>query len=140
MAVISFSFTSLHAEIKQSVKGRIKIGNNVTINSVDKADINFADASKMGVKVGFEYKSSYDPDIGNVVIKGNVVYLHEAKKVQELLDVWAKDKKIPTDAAKEVMTAVLDRSNIEALILSRDVGLPSPVPLPKVGTAAPKSA
>jgi len=136
MAVISFNFTSIHADVIKPVQGKIKIGNNIALTSVEKADINFADTSKGGARIQFEYKSVFDPGIGSVVLKGNVVYLQEADTVKRLLDTWKKDKKVITEAAKEVMTSVLDKASVQALVLSREVGLPSPIPMPKVGNPA----
>lgn len=132
MAIISFNFTTVHAELTKSASGKIKIGNNVGITSAEKADINFADTSKGGIRFGFEYKSSYEPNIGHVLLKGTVIYLHDADKVKGVLETWKKDKKVSPEVGREVIDAVLQRSNVEALIVSRDVGLPSPIPLPKV--------
>ena len=132
MAVISFSFTSVHAELSKPAKGKIKIGNNISITSVEKAGISLADVSKDGVKVGFEFKTSYSPDIGFVLLKGHVIYLQEKEAITKILDIWKKNKTIEEEAGKAVMSAVLDKSNIQALFMTREVGLPSPIPLPKV--------
>ena len=41
-------------------------------------------------------------------------------------------KKIPKDIVQEIMSNVLSKCNIEALLMSREIGLPPPIPLPKV--------
>ena len=41
-------------------------------------------------------------------------------------------KKIAKDIMSRVLNAVLAKCNIEALILSQEVNLPPPIPLPKV--------
>ena len=138
MAVISFNFTKVIAEQSKPVTGKIKIGNNVKIDSAESADINFGGSSKAGIRFGFEYKSTYQPEIGGITLKGNLIYLQDTDKVKKVLDTWKKDKKVVPEVAKEVLGAVLNRCNIQALILSRDVGLPSPIPLPKVSEQPPK--
>jgi hypothetical protein len=132
MAVISFSFTSIHANHDKPGKGKIKVSNNVSITTVDPADINFGDASKGGVKFGFEFKSNYEPKLGSIVLKGKLIYLNDTDKVKKIFDMWKKEKKVPPEAAGEVINNILNRCNVEALIMSRDVGLPSPIPLPKM--------
>lgn len=132
MAVISFSFTSIKAEHTKAEGGKIKVSNNVQITSVEPSDINFADTTKSGVKFEFEYKSSFEPKLGKIELKGNLIFLHDADKVKSVLEVWKKDKKVIPDVASEVINNVLNRSNVQALIMARDVNLPSPVPMPKM--------
>ncbi|RMF06578.1 hypothetical protein D6764_01950 [Candidatus Woesearchaeota archaeon] len=132
MAVISFSFTNLQAQTKKPVRGKISISNGVSITSAEKADINFGDTTKAGIRFGFEYKSTYTPDIGSVVINGRLIFLHDADKVNKVLEEWDKSQKVMPDVAKEIMSTILNRCSVQALVMSRDVGLPPPIPLPKV--------
>ena len=43
-----------------------------------------------------------------------------------------KDKKIPKEVMTPVLNNILAKSNVEALVLSRELNLPPPIPLPKV--------
>ena len=45
---------------------------------------------------------------------------------------WKKNKAVPKDTMNEILNVILMRCNVEALILSRDVNLPPPIPLPKI--------
>ena len=132
MTVVSFNFTKIEAEKKELVKGKININNNVTIEKVEEKDLSLGNQKQKVLNFTFEFTSKYDPDAGNIRLIGSVLYMEEAKKVKEILDGWKKDKKLPKDIMTRILNVVLNKSNVQALILSEHVGLPPPIPLPKV--------
>ena len=58
--------------------------------------------------------------------------MEEQKKVEELLNGWKKDKKLPPEVITPVLNMALTKCNVQALILSQEINLPPPIPLPKV--------
>ena len=58
--------------------------------------------------------------------------MDDSKKVKQILDDWKKDKRLPKDIMTGILNTILNRSNVQALILSQDVNLPPPIQLPKV--------
>ncbi|NQV09495.1 hypothetical protein HQ529_06620 [Candidatus Woesearchaeota archaeon] len=132
MAVVGFNFTKLLAEKNEDVKGKISISNNVSIKNVEEAKLNLGKSDQSGLKFAFEFTSKYEPKAGNILIEGNLLFVGEQKEVKEVMTSWKKDKKIPEKILQGVLEVVLNKCNIEALILSRDINIPSPVPLPKV--------
>jgi len=138
MTVVSFNFTKIQAEKKEAGKGKINISNNITIENVEEKDLALGTQKQKVLNFGFKFTSTYGPDIGNIKLNGNVLYSEDAKKVKEILDGWKKDKKLPKDTMTKVLNVVLNKSNIQALILSEHVNLPPPIPLPKVQTEQQK--
>lgn len=138
MTIVGFSFTSFDAQKKSQGKGKINIANNVTISEVESADLFLGSNKQDGLRFNFIFTSKYDPDVGNISIKGNVLYLEDADKIKKILADWKKDKKIPQDATEEVLNNVLSKCNIQALILSKDLNMPPPIPLPKVNVQKEK--
>ena len=132
MTIVGFDFTKIDAEKKAPVKGKISINNNVTIKNVEEHDLNLGKEKRNALKFVFEFTAKYDPGIGDIKLGGNVIYMADSKKITEILDGWKKDKKLPKDISTGVLNNVLTRCNIQALILSRDINLPPPIPLPKV--------
>ncbi|MFH1133969.1 MAG: hypothetical protein V1735_05740 [Nanoarchaeota archaeon] len=132
MAIVGFNLTKLSVERAETLKGKISIANNVSIKDIEDADLSLGDAKQRGLKFIFEFSSKFEPEFASIVMHGNVLFLAEAAKVTSLLDGWRKSKKIPQEVMTEVLNVVLTKCNIEALMLSRDFNLPSPVPLPKV--------
>ena len=53
------------------------------------------------------------------------------KKVKKAIDGWKKEKKVDKDIMTQVLNTALTRCNVQALILSQDLNLPPPIPLPR---------
>jgi len=132
MAVIGFDLNKIMVERTGNVAGEIKINNNVAIKEIDKIGIPIKRDDQEGLRFGFEFTSDYEPKMGKVIIRGNIVVVENKKKAEDILKQWKKDKKAESDVMTSVLNMVLEKCNIEALILSRDVNLPPSIPLPKV--------
>lgn len=132
MTVVGLTFHKIVAERGAGDKGQIKISNNVIIDDVTQSNITLGSQSQDGLKFSFVYKSAYDPDFGSIELSGTLVFLEEPKKTKEILAGWTKDKVLPPEVMKNTMNAILGRCNIQALLLSKEINLPPPVPLPKV--------
>ena len=109
---------------------KVDIKTNVGIVSVE--EMNFSTEERKGLKIGFEFKCEYNPELGNIEVYGQVFYTESADKVNEILKGWTENKNLPMDLKKQVINAALHKGNIQAIKISEDVGLPSPLPLPKV--------
>jgi len=132
MTVISFKFTKICAERKEGAKGNINIANNISVKDVKGIDLKLGSKSERALKFGFEFEAKYEPEIGNIKLNGDVVWLGKTDKVKEIEKEWAKNKKIAKEVMEDIMGSILNKCNIEALIMSREMNLPPPVPLPKV--------
>ena len=58
--------------------------------------------------------------------------MNQPDKQDEIVKGWKKNKQVPKETMTEVLNTILARCNVSALMLSRDVNLPPPIPLPKV--------
>ena len=132
MAVVGFNFTKVNAEKKQPAKGKISINNNVTVKNVEEINLAIGKDQK-GLKFSFEFIAKYDPEVANINLDGEVVYMAKADEAKEILTKWKKEKKIAPGVMGKVLNTALAKCNIQALILSNDLNLPAPIPLPKVG-------
>ena len=135
MPIIKVNVHKVNAE--RSLKGKsgqIKINNNVSVKDVE--DLNFAVDGKKGLKVTFAFNCSYEPNLGKIDVEGQVLYVDVDKKVSKAKMDWEKDKTIPVEVMEEIINAALHKGNIQAIKISEDVNLPSPLPLPKVRAAS----
>ena len=130
--IVGFGFTKLSAERKEAAKGKIDINNNVTIKNVEEADISLGKNSQNVLRFVFEFTSKYEPNVGLILFEGELLYMEEPKKAKEILASWKKDKKLPKEIMAGLLNTILTKSNIQALILSQEINLPAPIPLPKV--------
>ena len=132
MTVISFNFTKITAERNKRIKGKLNISNNVSIKDVNSFNLQLGKNTENALKFDFKFESVYDPKIGSIVLLGETVYLGKEKDIKETEKQWKKEKKIPKEIVEEIMSNILSKCNIEALLMSREIGLPPPIPLPKV--------
>ncbi len=131
MPIVKINIHKINAERNLKSKGgQIRINNNVTLKDVE--DLSFTIEGKKGLKFTFEFACNYEPDLGSVVVEGQVLYVDAEAKVLEVKKGWEKGKRVPMDVMEEVVNAALHKGNIQAIKISEDVNLPSPLPLPKV--------
>jgi hypothetical protein len=140
MAIIGFGFTKIVLERLKPSKGQINIQNNIAVKDVAEHELNSPAASKdsKAVRFLFEFTSLYEPKIGSMLFEGEVFYMMEAKQADELVKGWKKDKRIPKEIMPSILNYALNKSNIEAISLSRDIALPPPLPMPRVDAVKKK--
>jgi hypothetical protein len=132
MSIVGFNFNKISIEKLSPVKGKINISNNVSIVSVEKTQLAIGAGKEDGLRFGFEFTSQYNPKVGVIDLRGEVIFMTNEKSMEAIMDEWKKDKKIPKDVMTNLLNNVLNKCNIQALILSKDMNLPPPIPLPKV--------
>lgn len=135
MTVVGFAFTKLLAEKKKRVKGKLQIANNIAIKNVKGIPLQLADSNvkQSGLKFSFQFSSKYEPDIGNITLEGDVLFMGEKAQNEKIVKSWKKDKKIPNEVVTQIVNIALTRCNIEALLLSKEISLPPPIKLPSIG-------
>jgi hypothetical protein len=135
MTIVGFNFTKISIEKTAPVKGKVNISNNVAITSVEKTELALGKDKQNALKFMFEFTSTYDPKIAMIELKGEVLYLADSGTVKDVLDKWKKEKQLPKEIMTELLNNVLIKCNIQALILSKDMNVPPPIPMPKVKEA-----
>ena len=135
--IVGFGFTKLSAQRTEAAKGKIDINNNVSIKDVEEADISLGKDKQNVARFKFEFTSKYEPSVGDILFEGEILYMDDPKKIKELLSDWKKEKKVPKELMAGLLNTILTKCNIQALILSQEVNLPAPIPLPKVQIAPP---
>ena len=137
MPIVGFGLTKIIAEKTDAIKGKVDIRNNVSVKDVKSADISLGKDTGNASKFIFEFTSSYEPGIGRILLEGEVLFMDEPARIREMQDSWKKDKKLPQDVMAPVLNSILNKCNVQALILSQDINLPPPIPLPKVQISRP---
>jgi hypothetical protein len=133
MGIVGFNFTKVSVEKMSTPQGGINIRNNVKMNDIGKADLNLGKAKQSGLRFTFNYTSDYEPSFGKLSIDGEVLVLEEEKKANEVLKAWKAKEEVDTEIMNNVMNGILEKCTVLALIVTREVGLPPSIPLPKVG-------
>ena len=132
MTVVGLNILKISGERKSIPSGKINIANNIAIKTIEKKDLNFGKSTQDGARFVFEFTSKYDPDVGEILLEGEIFYMEDAKKIKDILDMWEKTKRVDSEVMATIINNALNKCNVQALILSQEINLPPPIPLPKV--------
>ena len=99
---------------------QINVNFNVSITNV-------VPAGEKTVNVDFRFTINY-AGIGLMRMEGSVLY---EGNVAEITERWGKSHNMPEQMANEVHGAVINNCVVEAFILSRDLHMPPPLPVPR---------
>lgn len=129
MPVIGLSFTSMEAKRgKGTVKEEIKINSTPKITEVKEVKIPTLD--KKALSLAFEFTTKYDPDIGEIKIGGDLVYV--ADKSAAVLKQWKEKKSLPENVSVEVLNHLFRRCLLKISNMAEDLQLPPPIQMPRV--------
>ena len=119
-----------------SKAGQVQINNNVSLKDVESMGFN-VDGRK-GLRFSFAFNCNYEPNLGKIEVEGQVLYVDDDARIEAIQQSWNKDKRVPMDVMEQIVNAALHKGNIQAIKVSEDISLPSPLPLPKVKPSALK--
>lgn len=132
MTIMGINFTKMNIEKKKSSKGKVNISNNVSLTGAEKVDLNFGGKDQQSLKITFKFVSKYEPEVGNIDLEGNLIYLAKKEDAEKMLKDFEKNKKFNKETMTGLLNNILNKCNVEAIILSKEMGLPAPIPLPKI--------
>ncbi len=130
MRVIGFNFEKISAEKKKQPKGKLQINSNINIKDIKQEKIDVVKDQPV-LKLDFEFKVEYKPNIAHIKLEGLILMLVEKDESKNILKKWKK-KKIPDDIRVPIFNLILTKSNLRALQLEEELNLPTHVPLPRI--------
>ncbi|OIO65086.1 hypothetical protein COY28_06580 [Candidatus Woesearchaeota archaeon CG_4_10_14_0_2_um_filter_57_5] len=133
MPIVRFAFTKMDAQRNALPDGPVTINSKIAFKKVENADLLLGKSQQDGLRLTFEFVSSYGPDVGKIALTGEILYIDEQEKIASMTAAWKKDKKLDDNTNRLLLAPVLDKCNIQALFLSKDLELPPPVQLPRLG-------
>ena len=138
MTVVGLQINKILVEKIAPVKGKVSVNNNVAVKDVEKTDLTFGTTKQDAIRFTYEFTANYEPKIAHILFEGTVTYLDTPTAIEEISKGWKKDKKVAPEIMTNVINSILAKCNIEALLLSREVNLPPPIPMPRVKVNPPK--
>lgn len=129
MTMVGLNFTKISAE-RMGGAENVRVESNVAITNVIEAKM--PDPKKAILKFQFLFTAKFEPNIGLIELKGELIEMYDKDLGAKILEGWSKSKSLHKDVAPRILNAILAKSNIEAIIMSKELGLPSPVQMPKV--------
>jgi hypothetical protein len=133
MTVIGFHFVKILAEKNNAATGKISVTNNLLIKEVKEAKVSLGETKQQkGAEFTFTFNTKYSPDAAAMLFEGAAVYIAPADKIKEVITKWNKDKSIPKEALEQVYNYILEKCNVEAIVIGKEMQLPVHIPMPKV--------
>jgi hypothetical protein len=121
-------------EVKRFVnfaEGPVNVHNNSNVKTVSKIEGRLV--------IEFSFTCSFEPGIGIIKIDGDIMLRDSDENIERAMKEWDKGaKNLPTDVTERVHNAILSSCIIESVVLSKEMGLPAPIPLPTVSMSAKK--
>ncbi len=131
MNIINMSFNGINANKQSPIRGGVSIKNNIKIDSVELASIGL-DSARQAFKAFFTFSTDYSPNFALIELRGEVLILGAPDEVKSIITTWEKEKKLAPELAKEILNNLMNRCSLEVILLSKELGLPSPIPLPTI--------
>jgi hypothetical protein len=139
MPIIKTQFREVSAIRNEIEAKRVKLDARKTnISVVDVKEISQKTGEKQGLIFIYEFTIEYpisEPknlELGNVKIVGEIFYVDDAKVVENIIKEWKKDKKLSKEVITDILNVGMEEATIEAVYQTKKVGLPSPIPLPRL--------
>ena len=132
MPIVSFNYTKINAERLDMTPGPTDIKNNVNLKTVNKTKLTLGPQSQDVLRVTFEFTTFYEPKRGIIEIQGDIMYLEKPEKIDSRFKAWQKEKMLPKDESRIIINHILAKCNVEAILMSREINLPSPIQLPSI--------
>ena len=131
MRLIGFNFTKLGIEKLSDTVENLKFNSKIDIISIDSLKSDIIKVKDEALKVDFVYSVLYEPNFAKVELAGSMVLSVEPKIAREVLKGW-KNKEITEEFRIFMFNIILRKSNIKALEMEEDLGLPSHIPMPSL--------
>ncbi|MFW6040741.1 MAG: hypothetical protein ACOC85_02780 [Thermoplasmatota archaeon] len=124
MPVKSFEIFSIDAERfseKSQTRKNIRIDHNSSVTKIKQLD-------KDSSEISFRFTATYS-GMGRIELEGRLKHIDGPS---DLASRWQKENKMPNEVANEVHSAIISNCIPQSVLVSREIQLPPPIPLPKV--------
>lgn len=137
LKLINHRVTKIEANVNKT-EGPVRIGtvnNNakpVKIDVKDGTNKNKIVIVEYEYIVRYNYEGTDDNAFANIKLEGNLTYTTNEKEGEEIKNNWEAGKPLKDEQFIQILQGILNYAQVEAIIISRELGLPLPVQLSKV--------
>jgi hypothetical protein len=128
MPILGLTLKSMSATRLGVPSGEIKINSTPKVSDIK--EITVATLNKKALSVTFEFVTKYEPDIAEMRIDGEIIYLGENNA--SILKQWKSKKTIPEEVSVEILNHLFRRCLIKMANFADDLQLPPPIQIPRV--------
>ena len=117
--------------IKKQEK-KMEIGNMLSIKKIEEKEIiSGPDKKEKTLFIFYEFKIVYkiqENELGNIALFGSLLWRSE--DIEEFIETWKKDKKLPEKYSFIIMNSILRKGILSAINISEQINLPPPINIP----------
>jgi len=137
MPIIGMKFDSMEGKREKMVdKGEIKVNSTPRITSAKL--ISLPSINKKALALNFDFVTTYSPEIGEVKISGELLYMSEENP--KILKQWQSKKSLPENVNIEVLNHLFRQCLLKVANIADDLQLPPPLAIPRVAPKQQKEA
>jgi hypothetical protein len=131
MRLVGFDFKKISIERFKNQAENLKFNTKIDISSIDTIKSDVFKLREELLKIEFIYSVLYEPEFAKIELGGSIILAVDSKIAREVLKNW-KDKKTLEEFRIFIFNIILRKSNIKALQLEDELGLPTHIPLPSL--------
>ncbi len=129
--IIGIGFTKIMGEKSGAPTPGMEIKNNLSLIGVEKTKVEFGDSKSGFARVSFAMDINYNKT-GKINIIGEIVYKDAPEVIEEMVKEFEKSKRLPISLSEPILNFIFTKAILKALNVADELGLPSPVMLPRV--------
>lgn len=135
MQLLGFGFTRFSSEktSKNMKNKKIVVKHNFDIKKISLSPVKAqGKATNLdALTLNFECNWDYSPSFGKIVIEGGFTIAPNTEN-KEIANAWKKNKKLSPKHSKTLLNIMIPRSILQAIVLAKEIGLPSPIEFPSL--------
>lgn len=137
MPIMGINITKLSIEKGNPPVPQVEVDLTPKVTGIRLGEMRTPTGKLNGIEVLFEYGVTYKPDVAKASIEGVIFYLPRNRDdVDRILDEWENEKKLDPNMFAEVVNAVTMEAMPLLMLLSKELRLPYPIPVPRVNVTA----
>ncbi len=135
MTIVGFNFTKINVERKKITNDKLSIKRDLSIKNIKPKQIGL-DGNKAALEADFNFNIDYLDEkkskFANISLSCSLVFLNKKELIDEILLQYKKKKSIKPEILSYLLNYTFNKCNIQALLLSKEVSLPSHIQMPRL--------
>ena len=137
MKFINFNLTKVFGEVFSAPTQDFQVDSSLNISSIEENPYASKKEGSIFLNINFNYVVEYVKKIAKIEIAGRLVVLAEDALGKEILKQWKK-KALNEPLKLEMFNAILTKTNIRAIQVEDELGLPPHFKLPSLSKSPKK--
>ncbi|AMM54258.1 hypothetical protein [Pyrococcus kukulkanii] len=133
MPILGHNIVRIEVEKVQSGSGKVEVSINPKIEELRLGELQLPTGRVKGIEVIVNYIINYSPEIAKASVRLLVFYVPRVKEdIDKILDEWEEKKQLPGELVAEVVNFTTSELMPLMMMISKEMRIPYPIPLPRV--------